>query len=168
MIILITWNHGSHQVRERRLKQTSPHYMLLSFLLILKLNQKKSKTEFFNSIFVLKSSIEINFKLEYINDLWPHISPEHCTALYETHISRSSGPHHPLKNFIESKMHLQTPTSLKKKSASETVNAFFILVGLIILSKDFVIHIKLGLSILILHIQNIIQSSLSICSTHTY
>lgn len=114
MIILITWNHGSHQVRERRLKQTSPHYMLLSFLLILKLNQKKSKTEFFNSIFVLKSSIEINFKLEYINDLWPHISPEHCTALYETHISRSSGPHHPLKNFIEWKMHLQTPTSLKK------------------------------------------------------
>lgn len=115
MIILITWNHGSHQVRERRLKQTSPHYMLLSFLLILKLNQKKSKTEFFNSIFVLKSSIEINFKLEYINDLWLHISPEHCTALYETHISRSSGPHHPLKNFIESKMHLQTPTSLKQK-----------------------------------------------------
>lgn len=165
MIILITWNHGSHQVRERRLKQTSPHYMLLSFLLILKLNQKKSKTEFFNSIFVLKSSIEINFKLEYINDLWPHISPEHCTALYETHISRSSGPHHPLKNFIESKMHLQTPTSLKKIRDCQCILYFGWLNHFI---KRLCYSYQAWTCILTLHIQNIIQSSLSICSTHTY
>lgn len=95
-----------------------------------------------------------------------HTSHQNTALPYMKHFSiirASSSP----EKFFRIKNALSNPHIPEKKSASETVNAFFILVGLIILSKDFVIHIKLGLSILTLHIQNIIQSSLSICSTHT-